>query len=167
MIPRVSDPARCPSSPSGIPVLAFVLIVAVSLILVCPAAATPPSAMSVSYQEIAKELSVTITHQTANPQVHYIKEVLITINGNTVTDAAYTSQPTRDTFTYTYPIVTRPGDEITVTATCVLGGSLSRTLYNTGTIATTPPPASIPTRKAAAGLAPLLGAAAVILIRKK
>ena len=113
-------------------------------------------------------MKLTITHQVPNPQNHYIKEVLVTINGKTVNDSFYTSQPAPDTFTYTYPIDTKTTDEITVTASCSLTGSLTRTLYNTGTIATTPPGATAdpaPTR-ADAGLLPLLGLAIYIGYRK-
>ena len=78
-------------------------------LLVPSASANPPSDMSISYNEISKDLRVTITHPVPNPQEHYIKEVIVTINGKVVTDSRYTSQPARDTFTYTYPIETVPG----------------------------------------------------------
>jgi hypothetical protein len=149
-----------------IPVLALLAVVC---FLILPAAAHPPSEMSVSYNELSRLLIVTITHQVPNPQGHYIREVLVTINGKTVNDTFYTSQPDPDTFTYTYPIDTKTTDEIAVTATCVLSGSLTRTLYNSGPIATTPPGAAAdpaPTR-ASAGLLPLLGLAVCIGCRRK
>ena len=151
------------------PTLALILLViAGSCLIVTPVAAHPPSDMTVSYNELSRLLIVTITHQVPNPQNHYIKEVLVTINGKTVNDSFYTSQPAPDTFTYTYPIDTKTTDEITVTASCSLTGSLTRTLYNTGPIATTPPGATAdpaPTR-ADAGLVPLLGLAMYIGYRK-
>jgi hypothetical protein len=124
--------------------------------------------MAVSYHEISRTLTVTITHQVPNPQTHYIREVLVTINGKTVNDTFYTSQPDPYTITYTYPIDTKTTDEIAVTASCVLSGSLTRTLYNTGPIATTPHGATAdpaPTR-ASAGLLPLLGLAIYLGYRK-
>ncbi len=140
-------------------VFVFILLLAAGgCILVTPVAANPPSDMSVSYQELSRTLAVTITHQVPNPQNHYIKEVLVVINGKTVNDSFYTSQPTPDTFTYSYPVDTKPGDEIAVTATCVFAGSLTHQLYNTGTIATTPPPgAGMPAPKASAGHFSLIG----------
>jgi hypothetical protein len=150
--------------------LAFILLViAGGCFIVTPAAAHPPSDMSVSYNEISRLLIVTITHQVPDPQTHYIREVLVTINGKTVNDSFYTSQPAPDTFTYTYPIDTKTTDEIAVTASCVLTGSLTRTLYNTGPIASIPQgtgdaPA---TTKASAGLLPLLGLAIYISFRKQ
>jgi desulfoferrodoxin (superoxide reductase-like protein) len=139
----------------------FLCIVAAALVLnlfIPPVSAHPPSDMSVTYLELSKELRVTITHAVPNPGEHYIKEVTVSMNGKVVNDSRYTSQPAPDTFTYTYPIETGTTDEIKVTATCSLAGSLSRTLYNTGPVAT---------QKAAAGLAPLVAAATAFLIRKK
>ena len=134
-----------------------------------PVTAHPPSDILISYQEISRTLVVTITHQVPNPQNHYIKEVVVTINDKTVNDSFYTSQPATDTFTYTYPIDTKPGDEIAVTASCVLAGSLTRQMYNTGPVATTPflPAASPPATKASVtGLLPLACVAIIVLWRK-
>jgi len=138
-------------------------------LLVPSASANPPSDMSISYNELSKDLRVTITHPVSNPQEHYIKEVIVTINGKVVTDSRYTSQPSPDTFTYTYPLPAQPGDDIEVTANCNLAGSKSSHLYGTTTAAPTGA-ASGPTptaaRKAAAGLAPVLCAAAIVLLKK-
>jgi phenylpyruvate tautomerase PptA (4-oxalocrotonate tautomerase family) len=145
------------------------LILAACLILP-PVSAHPPSDMTLAYNERSKELQVTITHRVPNPQDHFIKEVAVKINGKIVNDSIYTGQPAEGSFTYTYPVETDPGDEIAVTASCVLTGSLTRQLYNTGTLATTPllsdagPPA---TNAAPAGIPALLGAAVLVLYRKK
>ncbi|MGB9177254.1 MAG: hypothetical protein WCB46_11040 [Methanoregula sp.] len=138
-------------------------------LIISPASANPPTEMSLSYHEQSGDLIVVITHPVPNPQEHYIKEVTVTINGKMVNDARYTSQPTPDIFTYTYPITAVPGDKIEVTASCVLSGSLSRQLYTTGPVGTSSSssPESQPTQQAAEGFVPLLGAAAAFLIRKK
>jgi hypothetical protein len=149
---------------------AIIALVAVSGLVIIPAAATPPSDVILSYNELSSELSVTITHPTADPATHYIREVVITVNGKTITDASYTSQPSKDTFTRTYHVQAKPGDDIEVTATCNIVGSKSSHLYVTSTAAATTTasgPAVPVTQKSAAGLAPVLGAAAVFLIRKK
>ena len=155
-------------------VIAIIALVAASCLLIIPAAATPPSAVIVSYNELSSELSVTITHPVVDPTTHYIREVVITDNGKTITDASYTSQPSQDTFTRTYSIPAKPGDDIEVTAICNLAGSKSSHLYVTTTAAPTiaasgsAMPVTRPTtQKAAAGLAPVLGAAAMFLVRKK
>ena len=147
-------------------IIAAVLVVG---ILVPPVSAHSPSGMSVTYQELSKELLVSITHDVPNPREHYIHEVTVSINGKVVNDSRYTSQPAPDTFTYTYPVETVTGDEIKVTATCSLAGSITRTLYTTGPIASasSSSPDSQPTQRATAGLLPVLGVAAALLIGKK
>nr|WP_320160082.1 hypothetical protein [uncultured Methanoregula sp.] len=152
---------------------AIIALVAVSGFFIIPAGATPPSDVILSYNELSSELSVTITHPVVDPTTHYIREVVITDNGKTITDASYTSQPTKDTFTRTYPIQAKPGDDIEVTAACNLAGSRSSHLYVTTTAgpAVTASGSAMPvnqptTQKAAAGLAPVLGAAAILLVRK-
>jgi len=150
-------------------VLHIVTGVLVVCLLILPVSAHSPSGMSVTYHESSKELLVSITHAVPNPGEHYIHEVTVSINGKVVNESRYTSQPAPDTFTYTYPVETVTGDEIKVTATCSLAGSLSRTLYNSGPITSTSSssPDSQPTQKAAAGLLAVLGIAAALLIRKK
>jgi hypothetical protein len=163
---NVKRPDPCRSIATG----CFCIIVAMlaGCLIISPASANPPTEMLLSYNEQAGDLSVVITHPVPNPQAHYIKNVIVSVNGKTVNDSRYTNQPAPDIFTYTYPIVTVPGDEIEVTASCVLSGSLSRRLY-TGPVGTTSSssPESRPTQKAAEGLVPLISAAAVFLIRKK
>jgi len=141
-------------------IVAFLVIAVCAWIIVLPAAAHAPSDMSISYNELSKVLNVTITHQVPSPQAHYVKEVRVTINGNTVHDEYYTSQPSPDTFTYTYPLLPEPGNTIEVTAYCNIAGSISRTMYMPGPTATAPgqtgtPP---PTQKAVMGIIPVLGA---------
>lgn len=150
-------------------VLCIVTAVMVVCLLIPLVSAHSPSGMSVTYDELSKELLVSITHDVPNPREHYINEVTVSINGKVVNDSRYTSQPAPNTFTYTYPIETVTGDEIKVTATCSLAGSITRTLYNTGPIASasSSSPDSQPTKRAAAGLLPVLGVAAVLLIGKK
>ena len=150
-------------------VLRIVIAALVVSLLIPPVSAHSPSGMSVTYQELSKELLVSITHDVPNPGVHYINEVTISINGKVVNNSRYTSQPASDTFTYTYPVETVTGDEIKVTATCSLAGSIARTVYTTGPIASasSSSPDSQPTQKAAVGLLPVLGVAAALLIGKK
>src|SRR4030042_2145307 len=106
-------------------ILAFLVIAVCAGIVILPAAAHAPSEMSISYNEYSKVLNVTITHQVPNPQAHYVKEVHVILNGNTVHDVHYTSQPSPDTFTYTYPLLPAPGDTIEVTASCSIAGSIN------------------------------------------
>ena len=158
------------SNHSHIPsILCIVSAVLAGCLLIPPVSAHAPSDMSVTYDELTKELRVSITHEVPNPGEHHIKEVTITINGNVVKESRYTTQPSADTFSYSYPIETVTTDEIKVIAACSQGGSISRTLYNTGAIASTPlsSAAGQPTPTAASGFLPLLGIAAALLIGKK
>ncbi|MEN6609898.1 MAG: hypothetical protein ABFC24_03580 [Methanoregulaceae archaeon] len=104
------------------------LILAAFLILVPPAAAHAPTDMVLKYDSGAGILSVTITHPVADVQTHYIRDVIISVNGKNVNTTMYTSQPDPSAFTYTYPVTTLPGDTLEVTAECVLGGSLSKSI---------------------------------------
>jgi sulfur carrier protein ThiS len=142
---------------------AFIALVAISILVILPAAATPPSAVIVSYNEQSSELSVTITHPVADPATHYIREIVVAVNGRTVTDTQYTSQPSKDTFTRIYPLRVKPGDRIEVTAICSIAGSGSSSIEvpPNGATATVPV-----TQKAATGLIPLLGAAIFLMIKK-
>ena len=146
-------------------VLDFLVIAAFVWLVIQPAAAHAPSDMSISYNELSKELEVTITHQVPNPQAHYVREVRITINGNVVNDSQFTSQPAPDTFTYTYPLLPVPGNTIEVTASCSIAGSISRYMYMPGPTATQPDrPVTPPlTQKVDLGIIPMLGALLVIL----
>jgi len=119
-----------------------------------PAAATPPSAMSLAYDPAVSVLSVTITHPPLGMNGHYIKEVAVNVNGKSVNDSVYTSQPS-DTFTYTYPLALRPGDVVDVTAMCSLSGSAARTY--------TMPAASSPSSQVSQPAAPTPKASAAII----
>ena len=146
-------------------ILDFLVITAFVCLVVYPAAAHAPSDMSVTYNELSKDLVVTITHQVPNPQAHYVREVRVTINGIVVNDSQYTSQPASDTFTYTYPVLPIPGDTIEVTASCSIAGSISRQMYMPGPTATPSGQPGTPplTQKAALGIIPMLGALLVIM----
>lgn len=154
------------------PVPSILCIIAAILgffLLIPPVSAHPPSDMSITYDELSKDLRVSITHPVPNRVEHYIREVTVAINGKVVNDSRYTSQPAPDTFTYTYPVSTVAGDEIKVTALCSLAGSTSRTLYTAGPVTSASPSLSDsqPTQKAAAGLLSVLGVAAALLMGKK
>jgi hypothetical protein len=137
-------------------------ILALAFLLVNPVAATPPTAVDLAYSDVTGQLNVTITHPVPNPDAHYIKNVMVKVNDDVVINRDYTSQPTRDTFTYTYALPLKPGDTVRVTATCVLFGSLTETLVIPEPVSATASqaaaPAATPTPKAAEGLLPLAGA---------
>jgi hypothetical protein len=90
--------------------------------------ATSPEDMVLSYDIDTSTLEVTITHNTLDPNSHYVYKVDIKINGVLYSSEQYTSQPTTSTFTYTYTVEANAGDEISVTAICVLFGSITKSL---------------------------------------
>lgn len=141
-------------------ILAFFVIAAIVWVVAPPATAHAPSDMSISYNELSKQLNVVITHPVPNPNTHYIQEVQLKINGKIVSDVRYTGQPSPDKFTYTYPLLPNPGDAIEATAYCSIAGSTSRTMYVPGPTATAPGQTGTPpsTQKAALGIVPVLGA---------
>jgi hypothetical protein len=149
--------------------IVFVAALLAGFLLAAPAAATPPSAMLLSFDGTSHGLFVTITHATTNPGTHYIREVKVNVNGQTVNDTTYTSQPTADTFTYVYPLQPNAGDTIEVTATCSLAGSSTKALVmQEVTTAMVPGQPAVPptTQKAAAGLVPIAGLFGGMLARK-
>jgi len=110
---------------------------AVSLIIAlcisaAPAGAHSPAAMSLAYNETAGELAVTITHQVIDPATHYVREVQLSVDGQTAKTIPYTSQPSATTFTYSYPLQVQEGNSVKVDASCILGGSVTRTLVVPG-----------------------------------
>ena len=102
------------------------------------ASATPPSAVDLSFDRAAQQLSVTITHDSENTATHYIYKVEVKKNGAAHNTSMYTSQPDAHQFTYVYNVAAGDGDTLEATATCVLVGSLTTTLnVTTGKTATT------------------------------
>jgi hypothetical protein len=106
---------------------------AVSLIIAlcisaAPAGAHSPAAMSLAYNETAGELAVTLTHQVIDPATHYVREVVVRVDGQTVKTIPYTSQPSATPFTYSYTLQVQAGNSVKVDASCSQGGSITRTL---------------------------------------
>jgi TusA-related sulfurtransferase len=89
---------------------------------------TPPISLELSYTQKTKILDVKVTHPTLFPSSHYIAFIDIKNRGRTVTSATYTSQPSKTSFTYSFPVNAGEGDIIEVTATCSFFGSKTSTL---------------------------------------
>ena len=93
-----------------------------TIFLAMPVLAHPPQDMVLDYNLETSELSVTITHLTPAPTVHYIFKIDIELNDEVINSEEYASQPTTDTFTYIYIVEAEFGDVITVTAYCNISG---------------------------------------------
>lgn len=111
----------------------FISIIAI-LFLICfisvslNARAHSPSGMSLDYNSTEEKLSVSITHSVSDPNSHYIKSVVIKIDGNVIETKSYTTQPSSSSFTYEYELTVNEGSTIEVTAECSIAGSITRSL---------------------------------------
>jgi hypothetical protein len=153
------------------------ILASVAFLIVAPVAAHPPSDIVMSYDPGSEKLSVTVTHVVDDPQTHYIKKLQVWKNGLVISDPDYKSQPTKDTFTYTYDVKATHADTFRAIATCSIAGNLEK-VYDVPAPATATPrtPAATPetltatpapTQKSALGLVPILGLAAFLLMRKE
>jgi len=102
------------------------------------AAAHPPSLMQLTFQEQSGELEVDISHDVDDPTTHFVQAVVIRKNGVVLREEAYTSQPTDNLFTYRYPVVLSPGDEVTAGADCNLFGTIAARITIPGSMETAP-----------------------------
>lgn len=93
-----------------------------------PAEAHSPKEVVLSYDAAAKTLKVQITHGTSSPSSHYIEKVEIKKGGKVLLTTDYKSQPSNDTFTYTYPLEAATGDVLEVKAVCSIFGSKTEKL---------------------------------------
>lgn len=127
-------------------------------VLMVPASAHMPSELDLSYDPVAEELRVIFTHAVVNPATHYVREVEVdVVGGARLLEREYTSQPTANTFTYTYPLVIAAGTQVMVKGECNLGGEISRTLFIgevTTTTTTTPMETDTPTVMTTATIPP-------------
>lgn len=112
------------------PGFSFAAVSAVLTFIIFPvsAPATPPSAVTLTYNETSHTLDVAISHTSHFLNSHYIAFVDIKKNGRTVESATYTSQPDKKDFTYSYRIDAAEGDVLESTVTCNFFGSRSATL---------------------------------------
>ena len=135
-----------------------------------PAAATPPTSVALSYDQLSSVLSVTINHPILGFPNHYIKEVKLTVNEIVVNDSIYTGQAS-DIITYTYPLVLSPGDIVGATAVCSISGSKTGTFIMPGSTAPAMPesdqPAAPPTQKASASVFTILAGIGILLMIRK
>jgi len=90
--------------------------------------AHPPDDMILVYNSPTNKLAVTIVHGVSDVNTHYISKVEVKVNGTIDNTYYYASQPDPTTFIYVYDLTTNEGSTITVTATCIVGGTLIKTL---------------------------------------
>lgn len=152
MHPHISIPGRIP----GTIRIAIAVILLFAVTCTAPLSAHPPSSIDLRYDTLNQQLNVTIIHPVADPSTHFIRQVTIRTGGETCT-YPYSSQPARESITYLYTLPLETPGPVEVTASCNIGGDLTRTLYNTRTVpataGSTPPSFPVP---GPASLYPLL-----------
>jgi len=115
-------------------------IVFVIIFLLIPSiSAHPPTKLNITYDKNNNELIVNITHSVTNINNHYIESVNININGITIYNYNYTSQPDKTFISYRYTISADLGDIIEVKATCSEFGSITKELTVEKNISTSTP----------------------------
>ncbi|MHA1561727.1 MAG: hypothetical protein ACTSPA_06335 [Promethearchaeota archaeon] len=87
-----------------------------------------PHELNLTYDLENSSLTATFKHSVSNRSSHYVETVIIKLNGTTLETLNYTSQPTTNEFSYVCNISASEGDEIFVSGTCSLGGTIYRTL---------------------------------------
>lgn len=103
---------------------AFILsLIATVLLFPASASAHAPKDVQLAYDTGTHILSVTITHSSPFPSLHYIKLVEMKKNGVSANSETYKDQPGNSPFTYTYTIQAAEGDTLQVTAFCSMFGS--------------------------------------------
>jgi hypothetical protein len=118
-----------------------ILLTILIFIMIGTAAAHPPSRLQLAYSEQTREVVMTVTHVVDDPATHFVRKAEIRKNGETAISETYTGQPSKDTFTYRYPLIISPGDELVATVECNIGGSATARFIMPGPTAT-PPQAS-------------------------
>lgn len=107
-------------------VIFLILIILCLTLLPQSVFAHNPGAMVLDYNFGNQKLGVTITHNVADPNSHYIENVKVWNNDNLIINQDYTSQPSTSSFTYSYDITAVSGDVLKVTATCSISGNITR-----------------------------------------
>jgi len=84
--------------------------------------AHPPS--KIEAETKGETLTVTVMHDVKNPLKHYIKEIVVKVNGKEAVDKKYTGQVDNDKHLGVFEISgLKSGDKLSITATCNMYGS--------------------------------------------
>lgn len=140
------------SKKKTIALLSIFLIFSIFAIFMGSVKAHSPYHLDLKYISADSKLSIGFVHGVTDREYHYVMNLEILVNGSTVIDQDYDSQPTNNVWfqEYTFPAVN--GDNITVIATCSLGGKEEKTLilgatfpFVKGSFATTAAPTTVST----------------------
>lgn len=91
--------------------------------------AHPPKSVELSYDAEKGELNISVVHPVKDVKSHYIKDVIISLNGEEKELIKYEKQSDSETFSFTYQIAgLKGGDVINVVADCNKFGKRSAEL---------------------------------------
>lgn len=91
-----------------------------------------PAKVDASYDKAKKTVNVNVTHQIKDtkkpdPKVHFIKEIVVNLNGKKITNKTFKSQPTLNGLktSIAIKVPVKKDDKITVIAKCSVIGMKS------------------------------------------
>jgi hypothetical protein len=87
--------------------------------------AHPPESMILDYNLNTQALNITFVHSVADVNSHFVDSVRVTVNGSTVVNEVYSSQPDPEFFNYVYNFAASNGSRIQAVATCSVSGSIA------------------------------------------
>jgi len=123
--------------------------------------------MALSYDYDNQILTVTVFHSVADPNSHYIEEIIINKNSAFAMNRTYTSQSSTSSMADTFNVNAEDDDILQVTAICSISGQITQQItVSAGGLQTQPPPA-IPGFPLAAIVLGLLLALGLALIRRR
>ncbi|MFX1607109.1 MAG: hypothetical protein ACFFDD_14540 [Promethearchaeota archaeon] len=114
-----------------------ILFLSLMFIRAAPVAAHGPSAVHLDYDFETQVLTVDVSHNVANPNTHYIIQIVIEKNSAHFMTRDYTSQPSTTNIVDTFDVPAVDGDLLTVTAYCNSVGSFTESITVTDSSATT------------------------------
>ncbi len=116
-------------------VIMFALLV--SSIYTMPVEASEPESIALVYDFDSQTLTVNVSHYVANTKTHYIETIEIKNNDISVLNRTYVNQTYNWGMYDSFAVSTAVDDNLTVTATCKKGYSLTRWLIVSSTTSTT------------------------------
>ncbi len=93
------------------------------LVLGWPALATPPSALTITYDADKKNVHVSATHPSGRLERHYLRRVVLYINDKEKDSMYFPRQKLAWGMEEDIALEAKPGDKISVEVFCSQGGS--------------------------------------------
>lgn len=128
---------------SIVSILTFLLIVGS---VHSPVVATEPSDIVLTYDPGSQILAVNVSHSVANTKTHYIENIEIKNNDFSILNSSYSNQSYNWGMYDTFLVSTVVGDNLTITATCKRGHSLTQWLIVSSTTSTSSSPTETTTQ---------------------